>query len=106
MSANRSNEEWLEDLSSSGDRQDAALEDLSSTLLRVALYTVQHQIGYLAQFTQLEVQQLAEDCAQDALVLVLKHLTEFRGESKFLTWAYKFAVNVSLSTARREQWKG
>lgn len=106
MSNHRSNEEWLRDLGSSGESQSTAIEDLRNALLRAALYTFQGQLGSLAQFSQLEIQQLAEDCAQEALVSILKHLPEFRGESKFLTWAYKFAVNIGLTTARREQWKG
>jgi RNA polymerase sigma-70 factor, ECF subfamily len=39
------------------------------------------------------------------LITVLDHLDDFRGESKFTTWAYKFAVNISLAHARREGWK-
>src|SRR6185503_16144449 len=48
----------------------------------------------------------AEDCAQEALIAVLNHLSDFRGDSKFTTWAYKFAINIALMTARRERWKG
>ena len=47
-------------------------------------------------------EQLAEDCAQDALLAILQHLHEFRGDSKFTTWTYRFAVNVALVSARRE----
>src|SRR4030095_14468650 len=36
----------------------------------------------------------------------MNHLSDFRGDSKFTTWAYKFAVNIALMTARRERWKG
>lgn len=106
MTVLRSNEEWIRDLGSSGESQSTAIEELRNALLRAALYTIQGQLGHLAQFSQLEIQQLAEDCAQEALVSILKHLSEFRGESKFLTWAYKFAVNFGLTTARCEQWKG
>jgi RNA polymerase sigma-70 factor (ECF subfamily) len=48
---------------------------------------------------------VAEDCAQEALVAILGHLDEFRGDSRFTTWAYKFAVNIALVAARREGWK-
>jgi RNA polymerase sigma-70 factor (ECF subfamily) len=53
-----------------------------------------------------KILQIAEDCAQDALIAVLRHLSEFRGDSKFTTWAYKFAINNSLMAARREHWNG
>ncbi len=49
--------------------------------------------------------QLAEDSAQDALLTILKHLHKFRGESKFTTWAYKFAIDIALVTARRQAGK-
>jgi RNA polymerase sigma-70 factor (ECF subfamily) len=53
-----------------------------------------------------QILQIAEDCAQDALIAVMNHLADFRGESKFTTWAYRFAINNALVTARREYWKG
>jgi len=53
-----------------------------------------------------EILQRAEDWAEDALIAVLSHLSDFRGDSKFSTWAYKFAINLSLMAARRERWKG
>ena len=39
------------------------------------------------------------------LLTILKNLDEFRGESKFTTWAYRFAINMSLVEARRQRWK-
>ena len=53
----------------------------------------------------LDLDQLAEDCAQDALLAILGRLPEFRGDSRFTTWVYKFAINMALSAARRESRK-
>ena len=36
---------------------------------------------------------------------ILNHLSDFRGDSKFTTWAYKFAVNIGLTTARHVGWR-
>jgi RNA polymerase sigma-70 factor (ECF subfamily) len=36
---------------------------------------------------------------------VMDHLGDFRGDSKFTTWAYKFAINMAMMAARRERWK-
>ena len=36
----------------------------------------------------------------------MNHLSDFRGDSKFTTWAYKFAINIALTAARRERWRG
>lgn len=95
----------MADLRSDGEQQAAALEELRSILLRGSLYTFNR---YLADFQNLagtEVLKLAEDCAQDALLAILARLDEFRGDSRFTTWAYKFAINIALTTSRRERWK-
>jgi len=101
----RTNAEWLHDLKSSGPEQARAIEDLRAYLLHAAQYSLSRQRGELGGLPPTELEQLAEDCAQDALVAILKHLDEFRLESKFTTWAYKFAVNIGLNAGRREIWK-
>jgi len=100
----RTNEEWLRELESAGEDQAAAIAALRAYLLRAALYSLNRSHGDLAYLTPTEIEQLAEDCAQDALLAILKHLREFRGDSKFTTWAYKFAINIALVAARREGW--
>ena len=106
MTKTRSNQEWLHDLVSGGPEQDAAVTDLRDLLLRAALYFFSRNPGDLATLGRQEILQRAEDCAQDASVAVLNHLSDFRGDSRFTTWAYKFAINIALVTARRERWKG
>ena len=106
MSLARTNEEWRQDLESTGDSQNAAIEELRNLLFRASLYTFQRNRGDLPNYSKEQMNQMAEDCAQNALIAVLEHLPEFRGESQFTTWAYKFAINISLTTARRERWNG
>lgn len=101
----RSNEEWLSELQSSGEEQAIALEDLRAYLRRAAFYSLSQNAHALTRLTWTQIEQLAEDCAQDALLAVLNQLSEFRGDSRFTTWAYKFAINIALVTARRERWK-
>ena len=101
----RSNEEWIRALSGRGEQQDEAINDLRQFLLQVALYTLSRYLKDIRALSHSERLALAEDCAQEALISVLDHLDKFKGESKFTTWAYKFAVNVSLARARREGWK-
>lgn len=102
----RSTEDWLKDLNASGDQQVEAIADLRAILLRGSLYCLNRNLTALASLGQNEVLQMAEDCAQDALMAVLEHLPEFRGESKFTTWAYKFSINIALLSVRREWRKG
>lgn len=101
----RTNAEWLRILTTPGSDQSAALDELRQILLRAALFTFNRNAADLQRLSYDEVVRLAEDCAQDALLAVLSHLDEFRGDSKFTTWAYKFAVNQALTTARRAHWR-
>jgi len=106
MEETRTNEHWIRDLTAGGAEQEAALNDLRDLLLRAALYFFSRHPGDLADLGHDEILQRAEDCAQDALLAVTTHLSDFRGDSRFTTWAYKFAINMALMSARRERWKG
>jgi RNA polymerase sigma-70 factor (ECF subfamily) len=44
--------------------------------------------------------------AADALVAVLSKLDTYRGESRFTTWAYKFALLEAAVKLRRRAWQG
>lgn len=105
MSNTRTNQEWLEDLTASGSVQESAIADLRNLLLRTVLFFFSRNGGDFEKLGRDEILQLAEDCAQEALIAVLKHLTDFRGDSKFTTWVYKFGINTALMTSRREKWK-
>lgn len=113
MQTERTNQEWIICLSGPHQPQDAAqdaaqeaaLVALRELLLRAALYTLVTHLQDLRDLDERERVALAEDCAQEALQAVLEHLADFRGESKFTTWAYKFGVNIALTRARKERWK-
>ena len=100
----RTNAEWLVALRSDGEAQSAALSELRAYLLRAALYTLYRSRSNLQGLAAADIEQLAQDCAQDALSAILGHLDQFRGASRFTTWAYTFAVNTALVAARRERW--
>ena len=100
----RSNAQWIAALAGAADDQAAALTDLRAYMLRAALFTLQrarHHVGHLGPSA---LGALAEDCAQESVTALLQHLADFRGESRFTTWAYTFAVNIALVAARRERW--
>lgn len=105
MPNTRTNQEWLHDLNASGSLQEAAIAELRTLLLRAALYFFSRNLGDFRGMDHDEIMQRAEDCAQDALIAVTNHLSDFRGDSKFTTWAYKFAINIAMMTARRARWK-
>jgi RNA polymerase sigma-70 factor, ECF subfamily len=105
LEATRSNADWLRILAGQGDEQAAAIGDLRALLRRAALYTLSRTGVHGASLASSQVEAIAEECAQEALLAILDRLGDFRAESKFTTWAYKFAVNIALTAARRERWK-
>ena len=92
----RTNQEWIQDLTSAGPQQAEAIEDLRQLLLVASLYTFNRNPGDLSDLDPQGKLALAEDWAQEALVAVLSKLKDFRSEGKFTTWAFKFAVNITL----------
>ncbi len=44
--------------------------------------------------------------ADDALMAVLRRLDDFRGTSRFTTWAYKFALLEAAVKLRKRAWQG
>lgn len=75
----------------------AALRDY---LLRSVLVYLQEHRSDLAEWSPADIRHFAEDMAQEALVSINKNLDSFRGDSKFTTWAYRFAINLAASELR------
>lgn len=94
----RTNEEWLAALR--GPDRDAAVAELYDLLRRAA----RSELGRRAARTGLigsDIDELAPQAASDAAVAVLAKLDTFRGDSRFTTWAYAFAVfEVSAAVGR------
>ncbi len=96
--ASRDNAAWLRALRSAGAEQAAGIRDLREGMLRVIR-------GCLAtRVADTDCESLAQDCAQEALLAALRHLDDFRGESRFTTWAYQIAIRQALGALRRQRW--
>ncbi|MEV4757018.1 sigma-70 family RNA polymerase sigma factor [Micromonospora sp. NPDC049559] len=96
--------EWLRALRGGGAEREAALERLHALLLRVARGEVRRRGGLLgAQGPELD--DLAHQAAADAVLAVLDKIGQFRGESRFTTWAYKFAVFEVSNKLGRHFWR-
>jgi RNA polymerase sigma-70 factor (ECF subfamily) len=96
---------WIERLSATGSERDAALVELHALLLRAARF----EIGRRATSRMLrggDYDDLAEQSADDAVVVILRKLDDFRGESRFTTWAYKFALYEAAAKVRKRAWQG
>src|SRR4051794_27354908 len=101
----RTSEDWLAALGGAGPERLAAIADLHALLLRAARFELGRHRGALAGVGATEVADLAVQSADDALVAVLRKLDSFRGESRFTTWAYKFAVLEAGVKAPRRSWR-
>ena len=53
-----------------------------------------------------DLDDVALQAADDALVAVLGRLDRYRGESRFTTWAYKFALLEAAVKLRKLAWQG
>jgi RNA polymerase sigma factor (sigma-70 family) len=56
---------------------------------------------YNLALRMLAVPEDAQDAMQEILVKIITHLGDFRGDSTFMTWAYRIATNHLLSLAEQ-----
>jgi RNA polymerase sigma-70 factor (ECF subfamily) len=98
-------EEWHLDLHGHGAVREEAVARLHGLLLRAARFEVFRRQGSLPQLSAVELEELAQEAADDAAVSVLRRLDDFRGESSFRTWAYKFALLEAAVKVRRRAWR-
>ena len=97
---------WRAALHGPPARRAEALAELHGLLLRAARFELARRRSQLAGVTRDELDDLAFQAADDALMAVLAKLDTFRGQSRFTTWAYKFALLEAGVKARRRAWAG
>jgi RNA polymerase sigma-70 factor, ECF subfamily len=91
---------WLQGLRAVGSEREATLARLHGLLLRVARHEAHRRSGSL-QLRGPELDDLANQAADDALLAIAAKVDGFRGQSRFTTWAYKFVIfEVSTKLAR------
>jgi RNA polymerase sigma-70 factor, ECF subfamily len=100
------NAAWLEALRASPERRDAALSRLHRLLVGAAHREAMRRLESLPDAVRADVDDVCLQAADDALVKVLNSLESFRGDSRFTTWAYTFAVFKVSSRLRRHEWRG
>ncbi len=101
----RSNADWLRALGGAPDLRDAAISDLCAHLQRGLYWYLARERSDLAARSPAELQQMAEDYAQNAVLRVLQRLDTFRGESRFTTWATRIALRIAISDLRRARYR-
>jgi RNA polymerase sigma-70 factor (ECF subfamily) len=82
---------WLRELRDVGSCRDAALSRLHGMLLKVCMKEA-YRRATLVRLAGPELEDVAHQAADDAMLAVLSKLGNFRGESRFTTWVYRFGV--------------
>ena len=96
--------EWVRVLAGAGPAREAALARLHELLLRIARGEVARR-GPRLQITGPELDDLAYQAAGDALLAITGKVGQFRGESRFTTWAYKFVIFDVSAKIGRHFWR-
>jgi RNA polymerase sigma-70 factor (ECF subfamily) len=97
-------DEWVRALSAAGVERERAVARLHEMLLRVALGEVRRRGGQL-RISGHELDDLAHQAAADAVLAVIGKIGEFRGESRFTTWACKFVIFEVSGKIGRHFWR-
>jgi RNA polymerase sigma-70 factor (ECF subfamily) len=98
--------EWLRALRAGGPDRDEAITRLHALLLKGARFEVARRRPTLPHLRGNELEDIALEAADDALMSVLARLDSFRGFSRFTTWVYKFALLEAAVKLRRRAWQG
>ncbi len=96
---------WVRSLHAEGEQRVAAVARLHDLLLRAARREAQRRRD-LAPVGGVELDDLCQQAADDAVVAVMAKLDDYRGASRFTTWAYKFVVFEVSVKLRRHAWRG
>ncbi|HEY6887520.1 MAG TPA: sigma-70 family RNA polymerase sigma factor [Solirubrobacter sp.] len=96
---------WVEHLRADHPRHEQTVAKLHSVLQRAALHELNRRRGQLPSLRGPEFDDVAQQCADDALVNILAKLDDFRGLSRFTTWAYKFVIFEVSGKIARHSWR-
>ncbi len=97
---------WVAALSAPGPAREAASARLHELLLRAARFEVSRRRASLPHLRGGDFDDLAVQSADDAFMAIIAKLDTFRGDSRFTTWAYKFALLEAAVKLRRRAWQG
>jgi RNA polymerase sigma-70 factor (ECF subfamily) len=96
--------EWVRSLRAAGPDRAAALARLHELLLRIARGELARRAGRHGLHGP-ELDDVAHQAAADALLAVTGKLDQFRGESRFTTWAFRFVVLEVSHKLGRHFWR-
>ena len=97
---------WIEALTDPGQRRDDAIERLHALLVGACRFEVGRRWRASGHLDSGDRDDLAMQAADDALVAILRKLHTYRGDSRFTTLAYKFALLEAVVKMRKRSWQG
>jgi RNA polymerase sigma-70 factor (ECF subfamily) len=97
---------WVADLQAVGAAREEAQRRLHELLLKAARFEINRRRASLPHLRGGDFDDLAHQAAADAMLAILAKLETYRGESRFSTWAYKFALLEASVKLRRRAWQG
>jgi RNA polymerase sigma-70 factor, ECF subfamily len=97
---------WVLGLRAEGARHAETSRRLHDLLLRAARFEINRRRGSHPHVRGGDLDDLAHQAANDALFAILGKLDTYRGDSRFTTWAYKFALLEAAVKLRRRAWQG
>jgi RNA polymerase sigma-70 factor, ECF subfamily len=95
----------VEQLRPEHPRHEQAVAKLHDALLRAARHELRRRRGLLPSLSGPEFDDIAQQCADDAVVNILARVGNFRGLSRFTTWAYKFVIFAVSAKVARHAWQ-
>jgi RNA polymerase sigma-70 factor (ECF subfamily) len=95
---------WIEGLRASGTEHEICVAALHALLLRVARHEVSRRAGSLRVYGP-ELDDIAQQASDDAVMAVRSKAASFRGDSRFTTWAYKFVMFEVSTKMGRHFWR-
>ena len=106
MAPDEASQSWLDGLRTQSPRHEHCVRELHALLLRVARREVNRRRALLGGATGPELDDLAHQAADDALLAIIENLDTYRGLSRFTTWAYRFVMNHVSNKTRQHLWSG
>lgn len=104
----RSNQAWVDELlDNNSQRQADAFTDLGAFLRYYIvndIYRRASSIPALAPLALVELEAVADEIVQEALIRIYKHVARFTDEGSFLSYALIVARHILIDEFRRKQW--
>jgi len=95
---------WVDGLVAQGQAHETCIVALHAILLKVARHEVARRAATL-QVHGPELEDVAQQATDDALMAIRAKVSGFRGESRFTTWAFRFVMFEVSTKMGRHFWR-